>query len=427
MKNLFIFSLSCYSVFVFGQTTIAPEQNEKIALIGANVHTGLGDVLQQTNLIFDKGKIVYLGNDPGRLNGCRQIDVHGKEIYPGLIAAGTQLGLIEIEQVKATHDEREFGDYNPNVSSLRSYAADSKIIPTLRSNGILLAEVIPSGGIITGQSSIVQLDAWNWEDAAYQENFALHLDWPEDRKSVFKKDNNSGNKENSYSKKIDELDQYFLAAQSYANDTKQSGRHLAFEAMAGLFNQTKKLIIHVDDAKQIEQAVLFAEKFNIHPIINGAREAWRIPQFLKAHNVPVILHQAQQLPYREDDDVDLSYKHAKLLFDSGILYCLKIDGFWQVRNLAFQAGETAAYGLSKEQALQSISYNAAKILGIEKKTGSLEIGKDANIIVSTGDLLDMKTNNIILAFIQGRQIDLDDKQKVLYRKYKNKYDADRAK
>jgi imidazolonepropionase-like amidohydrolase len=400
------------------------KQDSLIVLMNGRAHIGDGRIIENSAIGFENGKIVFIGDATTMrldLSKAKVINVYGKEVYPGFIAANTTIGLSEIEMVRATNDFAEVGSFNPCVRVLTAYNTDSKVIPTIRSNGVLLAQIVPKGGIISGQSSIMQLDAWNWEDAAYKTDEGIHLNWPSYFKYQYDENGDgtvSPNKE--YQKSIDEIRKYFTAAKAYCQ-ISHTEKDLQSEAMCDLFNGNKKLYIHASLAVEINAAVLFAKEMNIKCVIVGGRESWKCTRLLKENNVPVILSRNQALPASPDDDYDIAYKTPYLLEQAGILYCNSTGNFWQERNLPFNASQPVPYGLKNEDAVKSITYNAARILGIDQQTGTLETGKDANIIVSDGDALDMKTNRIVYAFIQGRKVDLNNKQKDLYEIYKTKY------
>ena len=222
--------------------------------------------------------------------------------------------------------------------------------------------------------------------------------------------------------KIDEVKAFFRAAKGYLAEAKHSETNLKYEAVKGLFDRSQKLFIHCDLVKELIVATDIAREFGFDAVIVGGTDAWLITDVLKKQNIPVVLAQPHSLPVMADDDVDQPYKTAAQLQKAGILFCISNEGFWQQRNLPFNAGTAGAYGLSKEEALSAVTLNPAKILGIADKTGSLEVGKDANIVVSTGDILDMKSSVITRAYIQGREVSLEDKHKQLYERYKYKYD-----
>jgi imidazolonepropionase-like amidohydrolase len=423
-KHLFFMaSLFCLVANAISQEVPVPasEQSKPIVIRGATIHVGNGQVIQNGVVAFDKGKITAVENSTSnrQFPNHEVIEASGMQLYPGFIAPNTQLGLIEIGAVNATVDNSETGELNPNIRSIISYNTDSEIIPTVRSMGILLAQITPSGGLIPGMSSVVQLDAWNWEDAAYATDIAMHLEWPTMMR--FSRFNFQMERNENYDRQLQELESFFRQAQAYQPKGQGDNRNLRFESMKGLFNGTRKLFIHTNNAPSIQEAVLFAKKFNITPVIVGGNEAWLITDFLKANNVPVILESTQRLPSRTDEDVDLPFKTPALLQKAGILYCFGHEGFWQNRNLAFQAGQAVPFGLSYEQAVQGLTLNTAKILGIDNLAGSVEVGKDANLFLSKGDALDMRTALVTSAWIQGRKIDLDNKQEMLYRKFQQKY------
>lgn len=403
---------------------IAPvgPQTNPIVISGGTIHVGNGRVIENGAVVFKDGKISYVGTAADApVSGAMVIDAKGKQVYPGLIAPSTNLGLNEIEAVRATNDYAEVGDFNPGTRSLIAYNTDSKVIPTVRSNGILLAQVAPQGGIISGASSIMQLDAWNWEDAQYRADDGIHLNWPSYFRFQFNDNGAAVTVNDDYEKQVQQIRSYFTEAQHYNLQSAHAERNINFEAMQGVFDNTKTLFIHAGYVREIMNAVQFAKDMGLKMVLVGGRDAYKCTALLKENAVPVILGDVHALPAGDDAEVTIPYRTAAMLQKAGILYCLSVNGFWQQRNLPFMAGTTAAYGVSKEDALQSITSSTAKILGISDRSGTLENGKDANIIISTGDLLDMRSSNIERAFIQGRDINLDNSQKELYETYKQKY------
>jgi imidazolonepropionase-like amidohydrolase len=432
MKKIFLIfgGLLLSTILTYGQANISPAkpQSRPVLITGGAIHIGNGQVINSGFLVFDKGKITAVGEGAGpNPMGLDVIDATGQQVYPGFICPITTLGLVEIEEgAKGTVDDDETGEYNPNIRSIVAYNTDSKVIPTVRSNGILLAQPTPSGGVISGQSSVVQLDAWNWEDAAYKTDIGIHMTWPVStapRRRGFAIPGATAQESPAEraQKAVAAIEQLFTEAKAYAEIGRPEVTNIRFEAMKGLFDGAKKLFINADGAKEIVQAVAFAKKMGISAVIVGGNESYLVTDVLRDNNVPVILKETQRLPDREDDDVYLPYKLPKILQDAGVLYGLTGIGFWRQRNLPFEAGEAVGYGLTKEQALSMITLNNAKILGIDKTTGTLEVGKDANLFISKGDALDMITINVDAAFIQGRNINLDNLHKQLYRKFSAKY------
>jgi imidazolonepropionase-like amidohydrolase len=409
------------------QQTPAPKQQKSILILNAKAHLGNGTVLENSAIGFKNGKIDVVSsvNSVNKSNYETIIDASGKEVYPGFIAPNSTLGLVEIDAVKSSDDESEIGTFNPHVRSLIAYTADSKVVETVRPNGVLMAQITPRGGLISGTSSIVQLDAWHWNDAVIKENDGIHMEFPSSFKrsgSWFEPGIIITNKD--YTKEIAEINTFFQNAKVY-NTTLAKERNLIFEATKGLFNGEQTLFIHANEEKQMIDAIQLAKSNGIDKIaIVGGYEANKIGDFLKENKIGVLLKRVHGMPENDDDDIDLPFKLAKLLTDQGVLVGLENSGAherMETRNLPFLAGTCAAYGLNKEQALQLITSNTAKILGIDTFCGTLEVGKDATLFISEGDALDMRTNKLSNAFIQGRTISLETHQTKLNERYKGKF------
>ncbi|MDT3403541.1 amidohydrolase family protein [Mucilaginibacter terrae] len=433
MKKKFILGfggLMLTTVLAFGQATIMPAKPQAgpIVITGATIHVGNGKVINNGYIAFDKGKITAIGEGSApNTAGATIVNASGKQVYPGFICPVTSLGLVEFESIRATDDETETGEMNPHVRSLIAFNTDSKVIPTVRSNGVLLAQPTPQGGVISGQSSIMMLDGWNWEDAAYKTDIAVHLTWPvtrvgRGRRGGFGAPGAAGQESPAEraQKAIDGITSLFSEAKAYAQ-AKPSVTNARLAAMSGLFNGTKKLFVIADGAKEIIQAVNFGKQMGVQVVIVGGKESYLVTDVLKDNSVPVIIRETQALPDKDEDDVYLPYKLPHLLQEAGVLYGLTGTGFWRQRNLPFEAGQAVGYGLSKEQAVSMITLNNAKILGIDKTTGTLETGKDANLFISAGDALDMVTLDVENAYIQGKSISLDNLHKQLYKRYSEKY------
>ena len=407
----------------------SPAQTKAIIIIGGTIHIGNGKVIEKGSITFVNGKItdVYdnaISGLPLVSDRTQVIDATGKQIYPGIIAANTKLGLIEVESTKSTRDNEEIGDNNAAIRSLVAYNTDSKVINTVRSNGVLLANIVPEGGTISGNSSVVQLDAWNWEDAAYKIDNGIHLNMP----SLINLNRwGAPTTEDAVKKGLDKVEAikvFFKEAKGYLAEGNHTATNLKFEAVRGLFDGTKTLFVHCDLVKEMMVAIDLAKEFGFKLTLVSATDCWMITDILKANNVSIVLADPHSLPLIEDDAIDQPYKTAVALQKAGIVFTIYTDmmsGFYNQRNIPFMAGTLVTYGLKKEEALQAITLNAAKILGIDDRTGSLEIGKDANIVISEGDILDMKSSNVTNAFIQGRALNLDNKQKQLFERYKYKY------
>ncbi len=425
MKNIILIFLMLIVIAANGQQTPAFIQSQPIMISGATAHLGNGEVIENSIIGFENGKITVVGKAGASMDNSKKwkkIDATGKHIYPGLIATNSQIGLIEIGAVRATRDADEVGSVNPNLRSIIAYNTDSKVTPTVRSNGILLAQVVPTGGRFSGTSSVVELDGWNWEDAAYKLDNGVHLNWPSMMTwTGWREGNPRRIKNKKYGEQLSEIKQFLAEAKAYCQQSSVEETNLKLAAMCDLFNQSSRLFIHVDDAEGITTAIPFKKEYGIEIVIVGGRDSYRAADLLATHKIPVILYQTQSLPYHHDDDIDQSFKTAKALHDAGVLFAIGGEGYWQQRNLPFQAGQAVGFGLPKEAAIQAMTQSPATILGIDKTVGTLEEGKDATLIISTGDVMDMRTSNIEKAFIRGKDISLDNKQKALYRKFKEKY------
>lgn len=417
---------------VMAQETVYPARENKglIFITNAVIHVGNGQVIEKGTIKINNGKIEQVGTTIAiPADDVKVYDVKGQHVYPGLILSTSQIGLIEVPTVRATLDATEIGELNPNVRSIVAYNTDSKVINTLRTNGILLAQVYPEGALLTGSSSVVQLDAWNWEDAAYATDNGIHFKMPSmlARRGGrgfggFAAQQPQGDPVRRALDQVDVVKSFLRQAKAYAEEATHTQTNLKFESVKGLFAKKQKLFVHCDIVKEMLVAIDFAKEFGLDVVIVGGSDSYLIADLLRQNNIPVILGQMHNLPNMVDDDVDQPYKTPAALQKAGVLFAITDeDGNTRSRNLAFNAGTAAAYGLTKEEALSAITLNAARILGIADKTGSIEAGKDANIVVSEGDILDMKSSVITHAFIQGRKVELTDKHKQLAERYMYKY------
>ena len=430
MKRAIIYSsFLLLSLVGRAQENVYPaKENKGVTYItNATIHVGNGTVINNGTVKINNGKIEQVGANVTAGTDGKTINAAGKHVYPGLILSNSNLGLVEVNSVRATSDEREVGDLNPNVRSVIAYNTDSKVIGTLRSNGILFANVVPEGGLITGASSVVQLDAWNWEDAIYKDGNAIHFNMPSmiNRPNRFAEVLGQQPQVDPVKRALEQVDKikaFFAEAKGSYEGSNYSSTNLKQGAVKGLFNKSQKLFIHCNIVKEMLVAIDISKAYNMDVVIVGGSESYLVADLLRQNNIPVILNQMHSLPTSPDDDVDQPYKTPAALQKAGVLFAINDeDGQTRGRNLSFNAGTAVAYGLTKEQALSAITLNAAKILGIADKTGSIEVGKDANVIIADGDILDMRSSNVIAAFIQGREINLTDKHKQLYDRYKYKY------
>lgn len=424
IKYIYSVLMLCCTI-TFAQQTPADKQTEAISITGATIHVGDGTVIENGTVVFENGKIQAVGNSSTATKG-KVINASGKHIYPGFIGANTNLGLVEVDAVNASDDQAEMGGMIPHIRSLIAYNAESKVVESMRPNGILTAQVSPNGGRISGTSSIMQLDGWNWQDAALKADDGIHLNWPSSfsRGRWWLGEPRGLRPNDNYAKQVDEVVSFVKESKAYLNG-KRDQKNIPFEAMEGLFNGKQKLYVHVDDEKGITDAVTFARDNGISMVVVGGYQAHAVTSLLKSNNVPVLIDHTHSLPAIDDHDYDLPYKNPKLLADAGVLVGIHTgnNSNFQTRNLPFYAGQVVGQGMSKEDALKLITSNIAKILGVDDQLGTITVGKNATLFVSEGDALDMRGNQLTHAFIDGRAISLETHQTELWQRYKNKYEG----
>lgn len=427
MRRLFTLSvLLVFASSVMAQVPVGKMPSGSVLLKGGTIHVGNGTVIEQGYVVLENGKITAVGQaDATPSSAGKVIDLAGAHVYPGLILPNVDVGLGEVGAVRATIDNSEHGTFNPSVRTLTSYNTDSEIIPTLRFNGVTTVQSTPSGGTISGTSSIMALEGWNWEDAAYAADDGIHINWPAQIRTKFdwatrKRDRKPDDK---YAQKVRDLEKLFNDAKAYGQqDAKARTTNLKLEALQGLFDGSKTAYLHSNSASVMVDGVLALKRFGVSRIvISGGRDALDISDFLVEHKIPVILANIHRLPRSASTDVNKPYKMPALLKKAGVDFCLGYGSRANARNLAFVAGTAAAWGLDKEDALAAITSSTARILGIDDHTGTLEAGKDANLVVSKGDLLDMRTNQLTHLFIRGKHVPLEAMQQRLYERYRQKY------
>ena len=423
-------ALAAVTAGAWSQPTPAPDQARSVLILGATAHLGTGDVLEDCAVGFRDGKIDYVGRSfqVNRQKYDDLVDATGQHLYPGFIVTNTTLGLQEIGAVRATQDQYEVGTFRPNVRSVIAFNTDSEIPPTVRTNGVLMGQITPRGGVVSGSSGVVHFDGWNWEDAAIAMVDGIHLNWPSTHHRHRKDGKIDIQRRKTYDQQKHEIERFFGEAQAYASAPRGSVTDVRHEGMRGLFDGSLCLYVHTDDARAITEAVHFKRDLGIERMaIVGGYDAYLVADLLRENNVAVMLQSVHSLPRFADDDVDLPFKLPKLLMDEGLTVALQVDKRMtemNSRNLPFYAGTARAYGLTEEQAIQALTRNPARILGIDDQVGTLERGKTATLFLSEGDALDMRTNSLTHAWIEGRQLDLDNRQRQLYRKFQTKYGAE---
>lgn len=430
MKRVLLVGVAlCITAGANASDTIpAAPQTKPIAIKGATIHPVSGPDIPNGTIVFENGKITALGTDAAIPSGADVIEANGKHVYPGLINANTVLGLVEIGAVRSTVDVEEAGALNPNVRSITSVNPDSELIPVARAAGVLTALSVPEGGIISGQSAVLRLEGWTPEEMTVLSPAAMHLRWPNltiDRRPRARKSVKDQQKEIEKAQK--QLREAFQVARAYWQARKNPGpdfkTDLRWEALMPVFDGKLPLLVHASVLSQIQAALAWAKEMQLKIVLVDGDDAWRVAAQLKESDVPVILGPATSLPPRRDDDYDSAWSSAAKLQQAGVKFCIASNGRGaetNERNVGYEAGLAAGYGLPKEEALKAVTLYPAQILGVADKLGSLEKGKAATLIVTNGDPLDFPTQ-VETAFIDGRKIDLSNRQTRLRDKYREKY------
>jgi imidazolonepropionase-like amidohydrolase len=404
------------------------KQTRPVALTNAVIHPITGPIIDRGTLVFTAGRIAELGPNVQPPNGAEIIDLQGKHVYPGLIEAHTQLGLTEISSTRATVDHTESGLLNPSVAAHVAVNPDSELIPVTRANGVLAALTAPTGGLISGQAAVLQLDGWTWEQMTLKPRAALVIDWPRISPSPRRSFSRTESAESAPAENpVKQLRDLFTQARTYGKaraanpDTQRFDARLA--AIHSVLENHTPLLVHADRLDQINSAVAFAVEQQTPLIIFGGYDAPDCAALLKQYNVPVIVSAIHREPLRNHDDYDASFTLPERLRQAGVRFCISGSArseTWNARNLPWHAATAAAYGLPKDEALKSITLYPAQILGVSDRLGSLEPGRDATLFVSTGDPLETDPQ-VTNAWIQGRRVDLSSRHSQLYQKYQEKY------
>ncbi len=408
-----------YTITIFLLLTlVASAQQIPVIIKGATVHIGNGKTINNAYVAFDSGKIVFVDSVMrNSYKNARIIDATGKHVYPGLFLLNTYLGLNEIDAVRSTRDYNETGEINPNVRSLIAYNTDSRLVPTAKFNGITYMQVVPQGGLVSGTSCVVKTEAMNWEDAVVNED-GIHINWPE--MNHYSRDPKEQQKH--LTEQQAKLVNLFAEAKQYQFKTVNDETNLRLQAMQGLFTQNKVLYVHANSAKGILEAIQFIKQHQpIKATLVTGSDAHLVADEIKQSNIPVIVNLIHSLPNRNHHDVDQPFKTVTQLVNKGILVSIGFSGSWESRNVMYTAGTCAAYGINPEQALQLITENASKITGTQNQAGTIEVGKNATLLISDGDILDMKESTLTHAFINGEECNLENTQTELYKKYSKRY------
>lgn len=416
-------------LFILGQLSLGA-QTKPTLYIGADIYTAANQVIVNGAMSVKEGRIEWVAPAANiKIDSAafdKIVKLYGKRIYPGFIALSSTLGLTEIDAVRATLDYNETGTLNPNVRSQIAFNSESEVIKTVRSNGVLMAQSAPRGQMAGGFSSVFHFDGWNWEDATIKKDDALHIYWPYHRTRFHILPDDTTKYEKARTEKIKALYQLFNDAKAYCLQPESSReKNLKLESICQLMQGKQSIFVYAEDQWSIREAIQFIGHFQFKkPVLCGVDEVLPVLPIVKNAGVKLVLGRTHRLPAFNESAVDEPYRLPTLLAQEGIEFAITNLGDMEAmgtRNLSYNAGTMITYGLSAEKALQAITIIPAKLLGIDQDYGSIEVGKWASFIVSSGDVFDMRTSKIEAAYIQGKPIDINNKQKDLYKKFETKY------
>jgi imidazolonepropionase-like amidohydrolase len=403
-------------------------QTHPIALVGATVHTVSGEDLAGGTVLFIDGTITAVGTDVVIPEDARRIDVSGLHLYPGMIDGASMLGLSEIRDVRASNDFDEVGDLTPEARTEIAVNPDSEHLPVARANGVTAALTIPVGGLIAGMGALLRMDGWTTQDLVISAPAALVVNWPSmhiDRREGAKPPPDKQIEKRDA--QIRQLRQAFADARAYrqARESPHSttGLDLRSEALLPVLAGDVPVLVTVTEVRQVQAALDWAEDEGVRLIIGGSGDIWRAGSELAERRIPVIYWNSYYLPRRADDSYDAAYTVPRKLFEAGVLFCFAhTTPGWPsfARHLPEEAARAAAYGLPRDEALRAVTLNPARIFGVDDRLGSIEVGKEATLVVTDGDLLEL-TSHVVLEFIGGREVDLSSRHTQLYDKYRTKY------
>ena len=413
---------------------------ENLLLKNAVVHTVSSGTITNGEVFVQNGKIVQVFDSTGKdrkiiPTDTKEIDLRGLHLFPGMIALGTDLGLIEIEAVRATRDTTEVGDYTPDVESWIAVNPDSELLPVARANGVAYVEPVPSGGVVAGQSGLIALDGWTPEQMAIKKPATLHIYWPDMALDMTPKertaDKSKWKSPDDQAKerriKLKSLEDFFEEAKAYAKAKAAGGKNNlpspkkvpAWEAMLPYVRGELPITVHADDVREIKAAVAWATANKFKIILSGARDAWMVADSLATNQIPVIYKYVFSLPARETDSYDTPFKAPAILQKAGVTVVFSTGGASLVKNLPYHAAQAVAFGLPEAEALKGITFYPAQLMGVANRVGSIEAGKDATFFAADGNILDLRTN-VKRMWIGGKEVSLESKHTRLYEKYKNR-------
>ncbi len=417
-----------FGLFILTAALAAQQRGGDLAIRGGRIHTLAGPAIENGTVLIRNGRIAEVGTDVTLPAGVPVIDATGLEVYPGLFDAMTRLGLTEIGQVDVTNDLTELGDFNPHLSAATAIHPASEHIPVARANGITHAvsapQARPAG--IGGQATVINLDGWTIEDMMVEPSVGIVLNWPSLRTGGFgffgqqQAARTFREARERYERNVRMLEQWLEEARRY-DAAVQAGqsvpRDLKLEALAKVTRQELPFLVGADDERDIRNAVEFTERQNLRMILLGGREAWKVRELLAEKRIPVITGPTQTLPTGQDEGYDEMYAAPGLLYQAGVKFAFGTFNSSDSRTLPYEAGSAVSFGLPREEALKAITVNGAEILGLADRLGTIEAGKIANLIVTDGDPLEIRTQ-VKHVIIAGRDVGTDNRHLELYLKYR---------
>ncbi|HEX8251600.1 MAG TPA: amidohydrolase family protein [Thermoanaerobaculia bacterium] len=418
-----------FTAATFAQSTIAnnPGVKATVAIRNARIVPVTSAPIENGTIVFANGVITAVGANVAIPAGATVIDGKGLSVYPGMIDSGSNVGLIEIDAVPGSVDASEIGDFNPNAQAAVAINPHSELVPVTRVNGVTHVVSTPEGGIISGQSALIQLAGWTPVQMVVKSPAAMHIRFPRLRSAPLvelpQDEEAETNRKKGYTKELDRLRDIFRDARAYAKAAnarvRRIDRDLILESLVPVVEGRVPVVMHANQARDIRAALAFADEFQLKVILAGAQDVGRVVAEVKQRNIPVILGPILSLPQREDDAYDLLFTNAKLLHDNGIRFAIQTADAHNTRNLPYHAATCAAFGLPKDEALKAVTIYPAEIWGVADRLGSLEVGKSASVIVTDGDPLEIRTN-VHRVFIAGEEIPMDSRHTLLYRKFANR-------
>jgi len=410
-------------------------QSKVVVIRNARVVTVSGATIERGTVVITDGRITAVGAKVAVPPKAEVIEATGLSVYPGLIDAGTVLGLTEVSSVNATVDTTELGDFNPNMKALSAVNPYSELIPVGRMNGVTTAVTCPQGGIISGQCALINLQGWTPEQMKVSAPLALHINSPQ---LGFRFGGGFGSfaapppsdqqrqardrQVDSLRTKLDDAIAYHKARLASASDKSLPPREidLGLEALIPIIKGEVPILVSANGASEIKGAIDFAEKYKLKLIINGGDEAIKHAKLLRERNIPVVLGGVLELPGGEDAPYDQAFARAAELHQAGVKFAFTTGGVaYNVRLLPYHAGTAAAFGLPREEALKGVTLYPAQIFGVEKQLGSIEVGKMANLVITDGDILEFKTK-VKRLFINGEPASLTNRHTRLYDQFKDR-------